>query len=299
MWHYNIGFFDFDRQVLSGRVDIRWMTHPYKDRLFADPFILDMTLDEIKVLVEELFYHDGRGRITLLAVDRKTFGLMRRKVLLDLPTHLSFPFIHRTENNGIYVIPENYQSGGLHAYRWDSESETLTRVSSLVEQPLIDSVVIRDDNGKYLLFGSLPGKRENADLFVWQSEEPLQGYKRVASAPIISGRPDCARRGGDFFMVGGTLYSAVQSCVHSYGEVLRICKVNRLSENCLEEENVAVLYPDKRYPDGLHTFNHYKGLCVVDGMDHLFRPGRKLMNVLKASKECFLGLSRNQQKIHR
>lgn len=280
LWHYNIGFFDFDKRVLSGRPDIRWMVHPYKDRFFADPFILDVAADKIKVLVEELFYHDGRGRITLLVVDRKTYRLIRRKVLIDLPTHLSFPFIHRTKSD-IYVIPENFQSGGLYAYHWDSESETLTRISTLVEQPLIDSVVIRDGDGKYLLFGSLPNKREHSDLFAWQSEEPLRGYERVASAPVINGRPDCARRGGDFFTVDGALYSAVQSCVHSYGEVLRICKVNRLSANCLEEEEVTVLRPDKRYPDGLHTFNCYKGLCVVDGLTYLFRPDKKMINIFK------------------
>lgn len=280
LWHYNIGFFDFDKQVLFGKADIHWMVHPYKDRFFADPFIVDMTTDVIKVLVEELFYHDGRGRITLLMVDRKTFRLVYRKVLLDLPTHLSFPFIYRTETE-IYVIPENSQSGGLHAYHWDGNAETLTWISTLVEQPLIDSVIVRDNNGKYLLFGSLPGKQEHANLFVWQSGEPLRGYERVSSVPVIDNRPDCARRGGGFFTVDGTLYAAVQSCAYSYGEALRICKVNRLSANYLEEEEVGVLRPDKRYPSGLHTFNLYKGLCVVDGLTYLFRPDKKMINVLK------------------
>lgn len=280
LWHYNIGFFDFDRQILSGKMVIHWMVHPYRDRFFADPFILDVTIDEIKVLVEELFYSDGKGRITLLIIDRKTYKLMRRKVLLEQSAHFSFPFIYRMKDE-IYVIPENYASNGLYAYHYDSENETLTKVSMLVKEPVIDPVIIYVNGSGYLLFGALPGKRQHSDLFVWKSVNPLEGYKRVTSTPIISGRPDCARRGGDFFEVDGTLYSAVQSCVYSYGEAIRICKVKCLSLNCLVEEEVAVLRPDKQYPDGLHTFNQYKGTCVVDGLTYLFRPGKKLMNVLK------------------
>lgn len=279
LWHYNIGFFNFERQVMSGNVTVRWMTHPYKDRFFADPFILDVSENEIKVLVEEYLYKDRRGRITLLTINRNTCRLVRRKVLLDLPSHLSFPFIYRTEAD-IYVIPENSESGKLHAYRYDITEETLHWVSSLVEQPVIDPVIIRNDS-TYLLFGSLPGIKEHADLFVWQSAKPLEGYESVNSKPVISGRPDCARRGGDFFTVDGLVYSAVQSCVHSYGEALRLCRVNKLSPSGIEEEETTVLKPDKRYPDGLHTFNRYKDVCVVDGLTFLFRPDLKMLDILK------------------
>jgi hypothetical protein len=279
LWHYNIGFFNFDEQVMSGNVAIHWMAHSYKDRFFADPFILTVSGNEIKVLVEEYLYKDRRGRITLLTIKRDTYQLIRRKVLLDLPTHLSFPFIYRTETD-IYVIPENSESGKLHAYRYDATEGTLYWVSTLVEQPVIDPVIIRN-NSKYLLFGSLPGIKEHSDLFVWQSDRLLEGYKSVSSHPVINSRPDCARRGGDFFTVDGTVYSAVQSCVHSYGEALRLCRVNKLSSSSIEEKAITVLEPDKQYPDGLHTFNRYKDVCVVDGLTFLFRPDLKLLDILK------------------
>lgn len=276
--HYNIGFFDFSEQVLLGNVSIHWMKHCYQDRFFADPFILDISKDEIYVLVEELFYKDWRGRITLLTVDRDTYLLKQRKVLLDLDTHLSFPFIYRTDM-GIYVIPENSASGVLNAYQFDENNEKLVWKSTLVEQPVIDPIIIQRDN-QYLLFGSLPGKKEHENLFVWQSLDLLKGYKRVVQKPLIVDRPDCARRGGDFFTFNNVLYSAVQSCVYSYGEALRLCRVNKISSTDLDEEEVAVLYPDQSYPNGLHTFNCYKGMCVVDGLTYWFDPIRKIISVI-------------------
>ncbi len=53
---YNIGFVDGNLEsIIEGEpIKVNWMKHSYKDRWFADPFILDVTDNEIIVLVEEL-----------------------------------------------------------------------------------------------------------------------------------------------------------------------------------------------------------------------------------------------------
>jgi hypothetical protein len=54
---YNIGFVDGSLEsIIAGEpMKVNWMKHSYKDRWFADPFILDVTDDEIIVLVEEWY----------------------------------------------------------------------------------------------------------------------------------------------------------------------------------------------------------------------------------------------------
>lgn len=276
-FHYNIGFFDFQKEILAGNITINWMKHQYKDRFFADPFILDVTPNEIKVLVEEFLYDRWKGNISLLTIDRNSYQLKKTKTLLDLETHLSFPFIFRTEK-AVYVIPENSASGCLKSYRYNEEMEELYFESTLLDQSVIDPVIIQKED-HYILFGSQKDKNENSDLYVWQSEELLKGYISICNTPIKS-NSSCARRGGDFFSLNGKLYSATQCCERSYGEALNICKVTRLSKKELTEEIVATLYPDKNHKEGLHTFNHYKEVCVVDGLTYLFRPLQKIITVI-------------------
>lgn len=54
--NWNIGFCDLtpDAFISSGKLGrVAWMKNPYKDRWFADPFLLDVTDDSITIFVEE------------------------------------------------------------------------------------------------------------------------------------------------------------------------------------------------------------------------------------------------------
>ena len=74
---YNIGFVSCPlKSILEGDTfSVNWLKHSYKDRWFADPFILDMTDNEIRILVEEWYDPIQRGRISRLVVDRSSFEL--------------------------------------------------------------------------------------------------------------------------------------------------------------------------------------------------------------------------------
>ena len=70
---------------------------------------MDYNEEEIIVLGEEYSDELLRGRIAKLVVDRKTYKLKSWKIILDLPTHLSFPRVVR-KNGEIFIHPENSQS---------------------------------------------------------------------------------------------------------------------------------------------------------------------------------------------
>ena len=122
---WNLAFFEETslKSVLSGDYSsVKWMHYADKTRWYADPFILRVTEDEIVLLVEELSYQINRGRLAKIVVDRRTFKLLSMKIVLNLPTHLSFPMILRKDEN-IIVIPENSASGKSSAYRYDEKTD--------------------------------------------------------------------------------------------------------------------------------------------------------------------------------
>ena len=81
---------------------VDYMRHDFKDRWFADPFILDVTDKYIYVLVEEYYRKIRRGRIAKLTVNRDGFILEKSETVLELDTHLSFPAILRCGDKTIW-----------------------------------------------------------------------------------------------------------------------------------------------------------------------------------------------------
>jgi len=280
LFHYNIGFFNFEQDLLlKGIPEIKWMKHSYRDRFFADPFIINITNDEIKVLVEDFEYRKWKGSIALLTIDRKTLELKSRKIILELDTHLSFPFIFRRNKDELFIIPENSANGSLSAYQFETRSETVEKVSTLTDMPVIDPV-IHHTNGHYYLFGTLRDRKENANLYAWKSSDPLKGYSLLSEHPVKTDISS-ARRGGGFFKTDDGLYSATQYCKNRYGEALNICKCTISPTGELSENIVSTLKAHPEFPYGLHTLNIHQGLCVVDGLKYLFNPVGKIRGMLQ------------------
>lgn len=70
--------------ILAGEpIAIDWVRHNISDAWFADPFILDVTADEIQVLVEEFPKALHRGRISKLTIDRASLQLKQIDVIKE------------------------------------------------------------------------------------------------------------------------------------------------------------------------------------------------------------------------
>jgi hypothetical protein len=271
--YLNIGFVENDIPYVinhpSEQWNISWLKHPYKDRFFADPFVLQSNNEIIEVLVEEFLYNSWKGVITLLTIDRKTYTLLDRKCLLDLPTHLSFPFIFR-ENEDIFIIPENAQSGKLTLYKYHADRMSLEYVEVILDIPAVDSVILKESE-KYYLFCTVRGAYTNSDLHVYYSDSLLGAFKPFKKNPVKSDLMS-SRLAGDFLRYEGYIYRISQQCSPSYGCGLVFSKINELSPGNFKETTIRVAYPVHPYPQGLHTYNTYKGVSVIDGFTTLFSP---------------------------
>ena len=240
---YNIGFVDGNLEsIIEGEpIKVNWMKHSYKDRWFADPFILDVTDNEIIVLVEEWYDPLQRGRISKLIVDKSSFDLLELKVMIDEGSHLSFPSIERIGNE-IYIYPERAGSF-LERYRYDHEKDSFEKDGRVSDLPLTDSV-ITDFFGQRLLFSTKMPDANGKELCIysWNNTKKmfvLQEYYHFDE--------NISRMAGNFFVYGGNVYRPAQVCIKSYGDAVSIQKVDYQSEKWSFREIRRIYSPNKDY----------------------------------------------------
>ena len=256
--------------------NVDWVKMP-NDSWFADPFVLDVTDDEILLLVEEMPYAFRKGIITLLHINRASMEIVSRKVLLELPTHLSFPAIWRKDGH-VYIYPESAKSGKLDMYEYDAKKEKLTFVKTICDDVVWDSY-ITEAFGETLLFTA--AKDDNQlDIYKWNDKkERFVTYHEIASE-----KPN-SRLGGAVFEYKGEIYYPAQNCEAAYGGSLDIKRLKVESGKWKVESVKHIESPHPKMKLGMHTMNEYKGVVVIDV--HGYRYGEigefmaKLVNLKK------------------
>lgn len=259
---WNIGFIqnDLDRILQGEPLQVKWLRHACKNSWFADPFVLDVTDDEIHVLVEEFYKPIRRGRISRLIINKQSLELKQLDVVLELPTHLSFPAIIRKDGR-IYIYPENGESGELNVYQYHPETNECVKVKSLLQEAVADAVMTHVDGRDYLFCTKQPNPNGNV-LRVYVKDET----GKYVDKENYSFNENIARMAGDFFEYQGELYRPAQECNVQYGHAVSLQKVTsengRLSFN--EVRRLYSVHPTLNV--GMHTFNMYKGVIVTDAL---------------------------------
>ena len=255
---WEIGFVEggLDAVMGQGPLKVNWLQHGYRDRWFADPFILDVTDSEILVLVEEYRYETDKGRIALLVVDKQRYELKSLEIVLEEETHLSFPAIWR-EHGNVFIYPESWKSGKLSLYELKDGRCNPVAKQVLCEEAMADAIMT-ERFGKLQLFSVC----ENDKLRVYDFNHQIQRFVLSFEKPFGKAT---ARNAGDFFEYKGEVYRPAQVCVDRYGEALEIQKVI-----CDDDENFCfvpykTLWSSHDSLDiGLHTLNSFKGVVVID-----------------------------------
>lgn len=260
MW--NIGFIEegLGDTLQNNSPKIHWVRKKFDDRWFADPFILNYNSKEIVVLAEEYCYNVKRGRIARLVIDRETYEEKNYEIILDLPTHLSFPFIYRIKDK-IYIIPENSASGGSTVYEYDDAERCLKVLHHVCEEPFTDATIFNFQGAYYLWTTKVPDAN-GKDLTIYNFDaDLLKADKLIDSVRFPN---NTARNAGEPFSVNGQLYRPAQDCTKCYGHGVVLQKVICQDGKWIFE-NANSFYPNSfKYNQGVHTFNNYKGLIVID-----------------------------------
>lgn len=264
---YEIGFpVSSIDQIISIRSlgDVRFLKHRYHDRWFADPFILDVDDNTVSLLVEEYFYSSGKGRIACLKVDRKSFRLMSNEPVLELATHLSFPFIRRVSGR-IFIYPESCNSGEWKEYEYDPTAKRIISEKIILTRPLTDATI--DHKGR-ILTTELPDPNSNTLCVYELKDGDYFQTDRIRFDEKI------ARNAGAVFSCGGRIYRPAQECNDSYGHSVVIQEVLEDEVGISLTEHCRFTSPHPVFKDGCHTFNVYKGVVVID-VNGPRKPGMK------------------------
>lgn len=260
---YDIAFVENSiNDVYNGcKIKIIKPTNPFRDSSwFADPFILDVTDSFIYLLVEVVTKDVSKGRIAKLTIDRNKSEITKAEIILEEPWHLSFPFIIRKEGK-IFVAPESSQGHVLYLYELKTNEngmEKLVRVKKLCDDVVWDSVFL-DDCGNTLMLTSAHNDF-SLDFYRYDEKSDLYEY----SESIHSKKQNMRMAGGIFKYNDKLICPSQNSRPGSYGEYTELKELKK-TESGWQLHSIRNIYPPRGIlNDGLHTFNIYKDLIVVD-----------------------------------
>jgi len=256
---YNIAFIENTvENILQGEpLRIRPMLHNYRDRWFADPFIISAGEKVIDLLVEEKYYPIGRGRIARLTVDRESYKLIKNVTILQLDTHLSFPAIIM-DGDSLWFYPESIEGGKLVKYKLNLASNTIVEQQAMAYEPLADATLFRNEIGTWL-FATTPPDINGRDMAVFREVDGVFRHEEC-----IHFQENVGRSAGDFIVLsGGGVFRVAQICNKRYGEGVLIQKAE--FDDGWKFQDIIRLYSEvKDWDIGLHTLNIKDGCIVTD-----------------------------------
>lgn len=267
--YWNIGFCNqTPEELIYKRIlkPIQWVKHPYRDRWFADPFILSVSEKEIVVFVEECSIKTPKGIICELHIDRQSMRLKERYVLLERDTHLSYPAII-VEDGIVYIYPENGQSGELNMYEYDSVNHKLINPTRILNEAVADSTILHYGEEYYICATKYPDTQKG--VYLYKSKSLKGPYVQCEQEPFNVGL-DSSRPAGNWFVEGKTLYRPAQDCVARYGSALSLMEVSITGISIEEKKKLSIQPVSWRYNLGIHTLNFKDGFCVVDSFGYLY-----------------------------
>lgn len=259
---YNIGIVPHSDDILTctSMPAIKWLSHTFNDRWFADPFIVAEDTDTYTIFVETYYYDVRKGAIGVIVADKKDFKLQSYKDILVLSTHLSFPCYYY-ENGELFVYPENSNSGNNTLYRYDWQKQELIKIAVQCNYPWTDAAIMSDDRKWITTTYRQDCNRNICHVFFYDDFN-----KRYIHKHDIVLLDNTARGAGlPFMTVDGRLIRPAQNCNNGYGLGL-VFQEMTIDDDKLILKEINRLYPnDKKYDTGLHTYNRFGNVAIVDG----------------------------------
>lgn len=248
---------------------------PPADRFWADPCVVPAA-DGYWVFFEEYMYDTSRGRISVLHVSED--GVVGRpEVALDLPYHLSYPFVF--EHQGVhYMIPESATNASVDLYRCEQLPGPWIHERTLMQGTLADATLL-EHGGRWWMFATdqpHPSVSLSEELHLFHADSPLATeWTPHAANPVVSDVTR-ARSAGRVLALDGRLIRPAQDCSVSYGHSIHFREITHLDPECYQERDAGSLRPDwDPRVRGIHTYAQSGRLTVVDARVETPRFGRR------------------------
>lgn len=256
LMHYtwDLAYFNYSPEIIGKPLrfeNLNIVINPYKKKWFADPFILSNNEKELQLLVEEFDSSVMRGRIARIAIDKSTNTIIECSIVLDLPTHLSFPAIYR-ENGKIFVTPENSASGALYIYEYNRETDKLESKTLLHPEPLTDAIIDKYEKVYRMYATCLPSPNGN-ELSIYEANALMGPYTKLEQHLLDN---NTARMAGYIIHDKDRVLRPAQDCSSGdYGKAVVFYDGSK---------EIGRFSPQGFKYSGLHTINTYKEIGIID-----------------------------------
>ena len=247
----------------DARPHVTWFPRA-SGKSLADPFAIAKD-GRVYVLCEEFGYGEYKGRIVYFEL-LDTDHLSKPKVALELPCHLSYPYLLEYRGD-IYCVPETHQAREVCLYKALAFPNNWTKVETLLDDFAgVDPTIFHHEGHWWLTCGDEELSHGWDRLFIWHAEEPkgpwIPHERNPVKTDIGSSRP-----AGTPFMYNNNLFRPAQDCSRTYGGRVVLNRIVTLTPTKFHEEVASIVDPHlgSPYPDGLHTVSSAGNITLIDG----------------------------------
>jgi hypothetical protein len=267
--HWRVGWRRLDGGAdvigLRGHPASGWNVLPDDgSRFYADPFPIAHD-GRVTLFVEDFSHRIGKGIIS--AVEFGPGGpIGRPQPVLDLPYHLSYPFVFARDGE-MWMVPESCAAGTVDLYRATSFPGGWVKEATLLSDIVASDATLVEHGGRWWMFATVrdQGGAFSDALHLWSAPDFRGPWTAHPANPVLIDIAS-ARPAGRIVMRDGALLRPVQDCRRGYGAALAIARIQRLDETGFEQTVETILTPGPQWPGRrLHTLNSAGGLEFIDG----------------------------------
>jgi hypothetical protein len=237
-----------------------WLDSPDRG-YYADPFLIRHG-GMLWLFTEKFESSQGKGIIAVTQLDEsgRPLGFVP---CLDLPHHLSFPFVFK-HGNELWLIPEAADAHAVTLYRARQFPFDWVAEHVLLIGDYVDTVVWEDDSWWMLTTVREPPGHCVHTLLL--RAETLTGEWSLHPASPLFNDVRLARNAGAVFELSGRRFRVSQDCSVEYGRSFQINEITTMTDKHYGERAIAGLQPHF-LPNliGTHTYNRSEDIEVIDG----------------------------------
>lgn len=233
-------------------------------RFYADPFPI-LYRGQLTLFVEDYIHRLGKAIIS--AVPFGPAGpLGRPEPVLELPYHLSYPFVFERDGE-VWMVPESCANGTVDLYRATAFPRGWVKETTLLSGVVASDATLVEHGGAWWLFATVRdgGGAFSDALHLWSAPDFRGPWTPHPKNPVLIDIAS-ARPAGRMVRRGNDLLRPVQDCRRSYGAALGIARISHLDLIGMEQVVETILNPGALWSGRkLHTLNEAGGFEFIDG----------------------------------
>jgi hypothetical protein len=240
-----------------------------RGHFYADPFVV-ATPSGHRLFLEDYARTRRLGSIAQLRLDDERRGPWPATTVLERPFHLSYPFVMRTPEGSLLLIPESGDHRQTTTYRSTTDGSAWEPSASILSGIQAYDPTVLEHGGRFWLFVAVavPGGSPWDELCLYYGPSPAGPWTAHPANPVVSDVRS-ARPAGRVFALDGRLIRPAQDCSGAYGRRVVLQEIVRLDEWRYEERPWSAIEPTGlRGVRRTHCYTFDGSYEVVDGFRH-------------------------------